>query len=651
MAEGKTLKAVVELAGAINPSLEKSIKNAQKSIGGLNLKAIAIGTAFVAGAGLAIKAAADMGKALYNLGSEFDAAYDAIRVGTGATGEDLEALQNTMKDVYTSVPASMEDASKAIADYNTRLGLTGDELADMSTKALQVSDMLGEDLTSTIESSSQALQQWGVDSKDMGKQMDYIFKVSQSTGVGFNELMTNMQTYGPQLQEMGYSFEEASALIGQMDKAGVNTTEVLGAMKKAVGTLAKEGISASDGMQLYYEKIKNAGTAAEATALANEIFGARAGSTMAAAIRDGSIAVDELTASLQNNSESIDKAYWDTADFEQKWGLLQNQMKVAFEPAALAVFDGLAELMPVVSNIMQLMGPIIADLVSKLTPFINDVFAKFGEILEIIGPSIAELAGSLLPPLMDIITALLPPIMQVVQTLLPALVDIVTALSPIIGFLAQMLGVALTQAINVVMPIIQNLIGIITNLADFITNIFTGQWGAAWENIVNIFKNVFGGLVNYAFYPLNIVIGLINTVISGLNQIKLPDWVPAIGGKGINIPLIPMVTLPAFASGGFTDGLSIAGEAGTEAVISFDKAYRNKNIGIWEKAGQMLGVSSNSSSIDIGGLTINFEVSGSQNSQEIVTAIKSNIHDVVDELVDEMQRRTAYSYNVNAYTG
>lgn len=651
MAEGKTLKAVVELAGAINPSLEKAIKNAQKSIGGLNLKAIAIGTAFVAGTGLAIKAAADMGKALYNLGSEFDAAYDAIRVGTGATGEDLEALQNTMKDVYTSVPASMEDASKAIADYNTRLGLTGDELADMSTKALQVSDMLGEDLTSTIESSSQALQQWGVDSKDMGKQMDYIFKVSQSTGVGFNELMTNMQTYGPQLQEMGYSFEEASALIGQMDKAGVNTTEVLGAMKKAVGTLAKEGISASDGMQLYYEKIKNAGTAAEATALANEIFGARAGSTMAAAIRDGSIAVDELTASLQNNSESIDKAYWDTADFEQKWGLLQNQMKVAFEPAALAVFDGLAELMPVVSNIMQLMGPIIADLVSKLTPFINDVFAKFGEILEIIGPGIAELAGSLLPPLMDIITALLPPIMQVVEALLPALVDIIKVLSPLIGFLAQAIGGVLTHAINVLLPIVNSVIAVFTNLISFITNIFTGQWGEAWQNIIAVFQNIFGTIAGIALIPLNNLIGLLNTAIEGFNKIKLPDWVPRIGGKGIDIPLIPLLKVPTFASGGFTDGLSIAGEAGTEAVISFDKAYRNKNIGIWEKAGQMLGVSSNSSSIDIGGLTINFEVSGSQNSQEIVTAIKSNIHDVVDELVDEMQRRTAYSYNVNAYTG
>lgn len=54
---------------------------------------------------------------------------------------------------------------------------------------------------------------------------------------------------------------------------------------------------------------------------------------------------------------------------------------------------------------------------------------------------------------------------------------------------------------------------------------------------------------------------------------------------GINIPTIPML-----ATGGFTDGVSIAGEAGTEAVISFDPAYRAQNVGVWERAGQMLGV-------------------------------------------------------------
>ena len=65
----------------------------------------------------------------------------------------------------------------------------------------------------------------------------------------------------------------------------------------------------------------------------------------------------------------------------------------------------------------------------------------------------------------------------------------------------------------------------------------------------------------------------------------------------------------------------------------------------------MLGVSSTGSSVEIGGLTINFDISGSQNPQDVVSAIKHNIHDIVDELVDEMQRRTFGNYNVNSYNG
>lgn len=68
-----------------------------------------------------------------------------------------------------------------------------------------MSDMLGDDLGSVIEESSQAFQQWNIDADDMGGAMDYIFKVSQSTGMGFTDLMADMQKFGPQLQEMGYS--------------------------------------------------------------------------------------------------------------------------------------------------------------------------------------------------------------------------------------------------------------------------------------------------------------------------------------------------------------------------------------------------------------------------------------------------------------
>ena len=89
--------------------------------------------------------------------------------------------------------------------------------------------------------------------------------------------------------------------------------------------------------------------------------------------------------------------------------------------------------------------------------------------------------------------------------------------------------------------------------------------------------------------PINAVIALINKAISGINGLGLtiPDWVPVIGGKNfsINIPEIPML-----AKGGFTSGVSIAGEAGPEAVISFQRGVRNQNIDTWIQAGRLLGV-------------------------------------------------------------
>ena len=220
--------------------------------------------------------------------------------------------------------------------------------------------MLGDDLGSVIEESSQAFQQWNIDADDMGGAMDYIFKVSQSTGMGFTDLMADMQKFGPQLQEMGYSFETASALIGQLDKAGVNTDEVLGAMKKSVATLAKEGISASDGLAMYYEKIKNAGTAAEAASIASEIFGTRAGSTMAAAIRDGSLAVADLTAELQENGETIAGAADDTYDFAERLQVMKQGLEVALKPMANTVFDGLNKFMPTLQKLMEQITPAIS---------------------------------------------------------------------------------------------------------------------------------------------------------------------------------------------------------------------------------------------------------------------------------------------------
>lgn len=94
-------------------------------------------------------------------------------------------------------------------------------------------------------------------------------------------------------------------------------------------------------------------------------------------------------------------------------------------------------------------------------------------------------------------------------------------------------------AVETIGNIIAGLIRTISGIIDFITGVFTGDWERAWQGVQDIFGGIFQGLEALVKAPLNAVIGLINGAIEGINKIKLPDWVPMIGGKELNIPLIP----------------------------------------------------------------------------------------------------------------
>ena len=614
---GKVMEAIVKVCGSIDPSLGQAVSDTEGKLGKINVKAAAITAAVGAGIAATAKLTVEAGKYLEGLGEEFDNAYDTIRIGTGATGDALTSLEDDMKAVYENVPAAMEDTSQAIADYNTRLGLTGTDLQDISQQALQVSDMLDEDLGTVIEGSSKAFQVWNIDADNMGDAMDYVFKASQSTGTGFSDLMTNVQKFAPQLQNLGYDFEESVALISQLDKAGVNNTEVLAAMKKSVASLAKEGIGAEEGLQQYSDKIKNAKDMTEATSVASEIFGTRAASTMAAAIRDGSIDVSNFASELSASSETISTAANDTYDFAERLEMFKHQAEVALEPLANTVFDSINDLMPVVSEALTQIMPIIDDLVTDLIPVINEILPQIvdlvlemlpfaTQILTTILPVMLDLLNIIMPILSQAITLVLPIIIQLLQTLMPVITELVNgpigellnallnlmtnAASPLIGviqILAAMFTGALQGALSSIMPFINSVIGIFTNLINFIMNVFTGNWSAAWQNVVNIFKNIFTAIGSYVKAPINAIITGINSFIAGVNKIKSPSWVPKVGGKSLNIAKIGYL-----AEGGFTNGPSIAGEVPgqTEAVISFLPSVRDENIALWQKAGEMLGV-------------------------------------------------------------
>lgn len=120
---------------------------------------------------------------------------------------------------------------------------------------------------------------------------------------------------------------------------------------------------------------------------------------------------------------------------------------------------------------------------------------------------------------------------------------------------------------------VENVKAIFQNIIDFISNVFSGNWSAAWQNIVNIFGNLFGMIVNLAKAPINGVISAINWVLSKINSISvtIPDWVPGVGGTtlGFNIP-----TIPQLAEGGVATSPTLAeiGEGGEpEAVMPLSK--------------------------------------------------------------------------------
>ncbi|MBE5899516.1 MAG: phage tail tape measure protein [Lachnospiraceae bacterium] len=432
MAQGKELKALVSISGKVDPALNKAISSASSSMKGFGDVAKTVSkVAAVAVTAIATGTIA-AGKALIDVGNDFKAAQNTIRIGTGATGQDLQDLYGTMKEVYKSVPTTLEDASTVIADYNTRLGLTGTALQGLSTQALQVSKMLGEDVAGIVEESSQAFQQWHVSTENMGGAMDYIFKVSQSTGVGFTALMSDMQGYGAQLQDLGYSFEEAAALMGQLDKAGVNSGEVLKAMKKSVTTMAKEGKSASQGMKEYTDAIKNAGDATEATRIASEVFGARAASTMSAAIRNGTLDVEGLTAALKTSKETINSAAWDTYTFADKWQLVKQNLETAIEPLATSLVDALAGAMPYITQVVEDMAPKIEEWAANLGPRIQD-FAenKLPTLVEGIGDAISWLVDN-----WDIITTVGPIIAGIALAVGP-LSSAISGISGMVGGLSS----------------------------------------------------------------------------------------------------------------------------------------------------------------------------------------------------------------------
>lgn len=217
--------------------------------------------------------------------------------------------------------------------------------------------------------------------------------------------------------------------------------------------------------------------------------------------------------------------------------------------------------------------------------------------------------------------------------------------------------------------------GYVGQLGDFVGNVWTKIKDGAISlgtGVKDAFVNAFAPIAGIIKAPINSAITLINKAIAGINGIgfTVPDWIPGIGGKAfsVSIPNVPML-----AKGGFTNGLSIAGEAGQEAVISFDPAYRQQNIGYLNEAASRLGVGSDSIShyadrieslgsgmlaantnitttYNLGGITFSPTVTvagAAEKKEQIIEQLRNYQGELLDLIEELLQQKEAGSYGAS----
>ena len=225
-------------------------------------------------------------------------------------------------------------------------------------------------------------------------------------------------------------------------------------------------------------------------------------------------------------------------------------------------------LLPMVVSIIERVLPILINLIQRLLPvviqIIDTVLPVLIGLIETLLPIVMRIIDIVLPIITSLIEVLISTILPIIDTILPLLMGLLEALMPVIIFVAELLGTVLGAAFEGLVPIIDAVMKIFGGLIDFIVGVFTGDWSRAWEGVKNIFSGIVSGLAAIFKFPINLIITGLNFFIRGLNKIRIPNWVPGVGGKGINIPETPMLA----KGSDFSPDTFIAGEEGPELITN-----------------------------------------------------------------------------------
>ena len=749
MAKNKMLQAVVSLAGTIDPSLGKALDDVTGKLENVNWKAVTVGGA-VGGIAVATgKAVVEAGKYLADLGNEYNTAINQLSAATGATGDELDALGESVKNIYAQgLGDDFADVADGLAATQQASDLTGEALERATAAGFNLRDVFDYDVSESARAASALMKNFGIDAEEAYG----LIAVGAQNGADKNgDLLDTLNEYSPQFAALGLSADQFIGTLVEGADAGLFSIDKVGDAVKEFNIRAKDGSDTSreafESLGLNADKMFAAfaagGDTAEAAffdtvealnsmddplarnAAGVALFGTQfedleAGvlpvlASIETAAYDGAAALQQindvkyndlgsafeaikrsaevsllpmasmiantltaLAPILRETFEAIAPVITETLNacmpFVQQFLMGMGQALQTVLPMASMIANTLTALAPILRETFEAIAPVITETLNACMPFVQQFLMGMGQALQTVLPMVSQLAAGLLPLLSQLISAFLPPLLELAQQLLPPLMQIVQAiLPPIVSILTSILPM-LTQIISTILPVLTSLISallpVITPLLEVALQIVNSVIMPLVPPLMQIVEALLPPLMSLlnAIMPiLSPLLGLLQPIASVLGTIASVIGKIVSFGAGVINSIAGLFGggggggASGFATGGFTSGPSIAGEDPrypTEAVISFNPAYRAQNLSYWARAGEMLGamdegsyepISSGSGTsvvYDLSGLSFSptIKVDGNTDEDALIRKLRDLEPEFIDFILEALARREGGAY-------
>lgn len=478
--------------------------------------------------------------------AQVDEGMDIIVQKTGATGDALEEMQNSARNIAKTIPTDFATAGSAVGEVNTRFHLTGQELEDLSAKFVRFAELNDTDVSSSVDNTQKVIEAFNLTAEDAGALLDTMNKVGQDTGISMDTLSSSMVSNAASLKELGMSAADAAIFLGQCETSGVDTSSVMAGLKKALVNASKEGKSMKDALSELQNTMVNAESSSEAYNAAVELFGAKAGPALAEFCQNGKLNFDELGASLDDNLGSINDTFEATLDPADQFKLTLNELKDAgFE----------------VGNAL---GPVLADCLNVVVPILHEIIDGWNSL----SPGTQEMIIKC-----ALLVAALGPVFSIISKVsggISAVISITSKLTPIITVAKG--AFAAFNAVLLANPIFLIIAAVVALIAIFVALYNKCEW---FRDGVN---NVFASVRDFIKGVIDKIKGFFNFEWK-LPKIKLPHF-KASGEWSLVPPKVPKFSVDWYANGGILNSPTIfgmngdramgGGEAGAEAVLPID---------------------------------------------------------------------------------